>query len=562
MKVKLGIREKFMIFVIIILFLLSFILTGISIVQQRNIVGKLEKELKARGYLLSQSIARESVVDVFLEDKKALAGRLKSLKDVDYAFILDSQGNVLAKIGKRESPFYKKFNGVKEPFSYCYRLKGERFCEFISPVFAKKEEQTGVLGVGEKSSTREGVNIIGMVVIGISLATIDAQLNILVTRSLILMLVVVPIGIYLTFTIFTRLIISPLYDLVRVAKYTAEEGDLTKRVEKMYSDEMGVAIGAFNSMISSLHEIVSEVRASSDKVTNLAETLYKSAQEVNASTQEVSSAINDIAQITTTQVKLAGETSQIVDKMFDSVKKVANNASEGTKESIETRRLAEKGVAESIKAVDKTKNIIKVSEEIADMVGELGRRSEEIGRIVEMITSIADQTNLLALNAAIEAARAGEAGRGFAVVAEEVRKLADNSAQAAEQIGEVIKNIQEETAKAVNSVTKATKEVEEGALLIDNVRKSLEIIMQAIEKIAARVTQIAISAETQFNDAKEVEKRMKEVTTVTENAASSTEEVLSLAEETSATMEELTSISQKLADMATHLKTVVGRFKL
>ena len=361
--------------------------------------------------------------------------------------------------------------------------------------------------------------------------------------------------------VLAKILLEPL---AKVEKFTedlaAQGGDLTQLIEIQSEDELGRLAASFNKMIDTLHNIIVEVKNTADKVSSSAQGLSSSAEEINASTEEVSSTVQQISQGITTQARRSEETSVIISKMTNAVKQVAQNAKQGAEATKETSELAQSGMEASHLAVKKTMRITDSANQIATVVDKLGERSQEIGRIVEVITNIADQTNLLALNAAIEAARAGEAGRGFAIVAEEVRKLAENSAQAAEQIGSLIRTIQDETSKAVSSVKTATTEVEEGRIIIEKVSQSLEKILAAAEIAATQVGQIAENTGQQTQDSLDAKTAVTEVAAISEESASSIEETSSSVEEMTASMEEMASSAQELAAMSVNLQDLVKRF--
>jgi methyl-accepting chemotaxis protein len=190
-----------------------------------------------------------------------------------------------------------------------------------------------------------------------------------------------------------------------------------------------------------------------------------------------------------------------------------------------------------------------------------GRRSKAIGQVVDVITHIADQTNLLALNAAIEAARAGEYGRGFAVVAEEVKKLADGSAEAANQIAVMIRDIQKEIEEVVNSMNKGAERVSQGLTVVASAGESLHEIQSASDEVAVQVQQISRSFENQADQAGKVVEAITNIVAVSEENASATEEISASTEELTASMEALVAAARQLEGVALRLKESSANFK-
>jgi len=181
---------------------------------------------------------------------------------------------------------------------------------------------------------------------------------------------------------------------------------------------------------------------------------------------------------------------------------------------------------------------------------------------VDVITSIADQTNLLSLNAAIEAARAGEYGRGFSVVADEVRKLAEGSGRAAEKIGELIAQVQAETAKAVRYMEAGSHEVARGAAVADRNGATFRQISASVTRTATLAEEIAAAMAAQAQRTLEVDRAMHDIAAVVEENAASAEETAAAAEEQTACMQEVSSSAQELAEMARRLDESVHRFHL
>ena len=192
--------------------------------------------------------------------------------------------------------------------------------------------------------------------------------------------------------------------------------------------------------------------------------------------------------------------------------------------------------------------IAEVVRKSAETVQALGKSSDQIGEIVQVIDDIADQTNLLALNAAIEAARAGEQGRGFAVVADEVRKLAERTTKATKEIATMIKQIQKDTSGAVESMEEGTKEVEVGKQLAEKAGKSLQEIIHGAEQVVDIVTQVAAASEEQSSAAEQISKNIESISSVTQESASG--------------IQQIAHASEDLNRLTLNLQELVARFKV
>lgn len=360
---------------------------------------------------------------------------------------------------------------------------------------------------------------------------------------------------------FFNYILKPLRQIGNVMQAVAG-GDLTMQTNFRRSDEVGVLAVQVDSVVAGLSGIASEVRGSSERVSSSAQQLSASSEEINSSAMEVSSSVQQIAQGAEVQAKKVEETSKSTQHMTESMKKAARQAESTAETSEEAATIAERGERATDEAIAKITEVQQVISHSAEAVSLLGARSAEIGKIVDVITSIADQTNLLALNAAIEAARAGESGRGFSVVAEEVRKLAEGSAKAAEQISTLIGEVCDETAKAVNAMEKGTTEVAEGATVVNKAGESLKQIIVSVREMASLAESISESLKGQLDTTVQVEEAINDIAAIVEENAAGAEETAAATEEQTACMQEITSSSQELADMALKLDESVKMFKL
>lgn len=348
------------------------------------------------------------------------------------------------------------------------------------------------------------------------------------------------------------------------------EGDLTATIELPRSDsdtqeahalfeELQQAITRFREAVA---DLLTEVNSSVDMVSSTSQELASSAEEMNASTEQVSAAIQQISRGAQNQAAQVDETAKVMAEMASSVETVSSKSETAKAAAVSASDGALRGKDTVDATIRKMKEIAKVVEESAEVIAVLGKRSEEIGEIVDVITNISDQTNLLALNAAIEAARAGEQGRGFAVVAEEVKNLAEDSREAAERIAKMIKEVQQETGKAVEAMHRGTKEAAEGMEMVDNTGKAFSEISVAIARTADEASDIAQFMVKQKDGAQRAAKSVDGIASIAEETASSAEESASSTEELTASMEDLTARAQTLSEMAVNLQKVAEKFKI
>ncbi|MFH2020297.1 MAG: methyl-accepting chemotaxis protein [archaeon] len=320
--------------------------------------------------------------------------------------------------------------------------------------------------------------------------------------------------------IFAIYMTEPLQKLSQETSGVAE-GNLNVQIDNTArTDEIGQIINSFSQMMVNIRTLVIAILKNVDSTAASAEELSSSSEEVNSSIQQVSTTIQEVSKGAQVVAKGASQ-------VQDLAKKTGQSAGEG---------------ATAAKSVDDKMKTITMSTELgANKIKALGSKSEEIGKIVDTIKSISEQTNLLALNAAIEAARAGEAGRGFAVVADEVRKLAEESGKASEQISGLINDVQKDINSAVDTMNGNTKLVQEGSLAVTNALAAFEVIPVLVENVTKAAADMAAVAE--------------------ENAAGS-EEVSASVQEIGSAMQQVSSAAQQLTTGAEALRELVGKFKV
>jgi len=312
------------------------------------------------------------------------------------------------------------------------------------------------------------------------------------------------------------------------------DGDLTRRLEVSSSDELAEVARWFNTFVEKLHHIIAEVADNTQSLAQAGKEISASCrgQANGAETQK-----DQTAQVATAMAEMAATVQQISEH--------SNTAAAASQKACETARQGGKIVEETL---DRMRAITDSVGDAAKKVAELGKRSEQIGRISGVIDDIADQTNLLALNAAIEAARAGEQGRGFAVVADEVRKLAERTSTATKEIADMIRGMQAETKNGVAAIQDGTRQVELGVKSTSEAGSSLHDIIQMTEQVGDMISHIATAATQQAAATEQINSSVERIATIAGSA------VVEL-QQTAQSVDELSSLSFSLREL-------VGQFRL
>ncbi len=311
-----------------------------------------------------------------------------------------------------------------------------------------------------------------------------------------------------------------------------------------------------------LRDIMKSANEIAERVADATGDVSGNVQQVMSASKQISDSIQQIASGSQTEARSIENINRLMHDMSDSIANVNAGARQTSEEATRANAEAKKSAENAQVAIKKMDELHAVVNDSAKIVQELGEKSKKIGQIVDMITAIAGQTNLLALNAAIEAARAGDAGRGFAVVAEEVRKLAEDSAKAAEEINSLIGEVREQTALAVTSMNRGTREVEASNRMVAQSLTSLEEISHMIDVTSAKAREIAAMTEKQTADTQRVVRDVEEMAAVIQESAAGAEQVSASSEETTSTAENVFNMTHELAKVAEDLKAQVARLKV
>ncbi|ACL77524.1 methyl-accepting chemotaxis protein [Ruminiclostridium cellulolyticum] len=362
----------------------------------------------------------------------------------------------------------------------------------------------------------------------------------------------------------SRKITKPILVAATQAELLAN-GDFTVNIpehSQKRKDELGKLAISFSTMIQNFKTIITQITEASDKVAASSQEFYASGEQVGKAAEDVGNTILEIS-------AGAEEQSSMIDSALSNLRNLLNqinvvntstyNMQETTVHMIGDIAIGSKTAAESIDSIN---NLKADTEGVSKVIFNLGNTSNQIGQIIELISGIAEQTNLLALNAAIEAARAGEAGRGFSVVADEIRKLAEESADASGRIAKLIVEVRSGVDTAVNKMDSSIKSVNSSVKAIQENGDTFTLISKQAEQLKDIVANVTQSVEIMTESSREFEHTMQEINQTSQEFAANSEGVSAASEEQIALTEEIVSSSKAMAEMSEELSNLIKNFKL
>jgi len=507
------------------------------------------------------------LIGTYTLDKMTQLVKEAKIGDTGYGFLCLDNGLVIA--DSRMPEVINKLNLTQKKLDPDLKLQESELDDQLMSLFKTSKEQQVLGRYSFDNMKRVGVftpiNLPGdqrwVMVVTAPEAEMSQAASTLARTVLIVSLVFIIIAI-IAIIILSRCFVRPI-QLIRDECVYLTQGDFRERAVTVNSqDELGQLAQGFRVMKGHLQLLVKQVQLQAEQVAASSEELTASAQQSADAANQVAGSISGIAQGTEKQAVTYAHMSTIAEQMSESTEQFLNTARDLSVITTNTAQEATQGMQAVEQAVNQMNQINMGSEAVKGAIVDLATGSQEITEIVALISSIAGQTNLLALNAAIEAARAGEHGRGFAVVADEVRKLAEESNQAARQIGVLIQKNQINMDQAVDATQASTEGVKTGIVVVNSAGETFKKIVSSIMQISEQINEICESMTQMAANNRVLVASVYEGDNVRKENVDEVQTVSAAIEEQSASMQEIASSSQNLAVLASKLQAAVEKFQV
>lgn len=486
-----------------------------------------------------------------------------------FAFIIDNSGVMLAY--PKQPEFNGKLNVLQKKIDAQFNTKLAEVDENFDKLFEQAKAGKQVIG---QYKSFDGIKHVGVfapielpggqqwiAVVSAPETEVTAEAGKLAkTMTIISLLFIMVALVFITYI--SKSFVKPI-KMIRDESILLASGDLRDRaIEIDSADEIGQLAAGFHDMRIKLSNLVRQVHDQSEKVSDSSAKLTEGAQQSAEASNQVAGSITQIADGTAATASSAAKISVIAEQMSESTEQVSLAAHQVSEIAQSTSQQAKEGRKSVENAVMQMQQIGQGSQAVETAINDLAKGSQEITEIVNLISEIAGQTNLLALNAAIEAARAGEQGRGFAVVADEVRKLAEQSNQAAQQIGTLIQRNQVNMDHAIAASQDGAEGIKTGIIVVNSTGEIFGEIVDSIVQLSQQINEISGSIQKMVENSKVFVTSLKEVDKISKENAGEAETISAATQEQSASMEEIASASQILANMAVELKASVEKFRV
>ncbi|MEO4052837.1 methyl-accepting chemotaxis protein [Solibacillus sp. CAU 1738] len=360
----------------------------------------------------------------------------------------------------------------------------------------------------------------------------------------------------------TSMVVKPVTTLMRRME-SITQGELNHpQLTVSSKDELGKLTEATNAMTEMLQKILFNIQVGANEVASHSNNLKQSAEEVTIGTNQTAITVQQIAEGTESQATSATILREAMIEFTNNVEDASNNSGQVEQFSEKVRTMTDEGRSLMEATEDQMNKIDQIVKSSVDKVEHLNVQTQEISKLVTVITDIADQTNLLALNAAIEAARAGEQGKGFAVVADEVRKLAEQVTLSVADISKIVYAIQSETTEVTGSLREGYREVEKGSNQAIESNKTYANISQSIDNMVDNISRVTQNLQQIALRTSEIDASIENIAAISEQSAASAQETAATVEEAAGSMETVSGSAEHLATTAEQLNQLVNKFKL
>ena len=562
---NLSIRRKLNILIISCVLLLTIVLALVNyfIVKDRMLES-------ADAKLQSDIQMTYSYVDALIEgdweivDGKLYKGDVNIVENYDF---IDEVGELTD--GNAFSIFQNETRISTNIVENGERAIDTKVSDAVAEVVLQKEERflgsADVLGEPHQAAYDPIVNkngeVIGIWATAIPIAPYldmanSAALNNIIISAIVSLLIVLCITLFIN-----RQVVAPINILKANAKELANLNLNARILNPKGKDEIADLARSFNEMRDQLKDTITIVAGSANNIANSSQQLSESSHQTSEAANQVALTMNDIAIGTTTQAEQSEHIVTMMQRTIDEVASSLERAERTLLSATTSTKIAKRGEEAINEAIKHLGAVTQTVSYATDSIQKLGKRSEEIGGIITVISDIAEQTNLLALNAAIEAARAGDQGKGFAVVASEVRKLAEQSKKASGQITGLINDIQAETSVTVRTMESNLLAVNEQVMIINKGGEALEEIVGKVVETEMGVEHMKNSFSNVYSNSQNVQHAIQEISSIIEESAAATEEVAATSEEQYATVAEITANADELAAISDKLRDEVNKFK-
>ncbi|MGG4441907.1 methyl-accepting chemotaxis protein [Brevibacillus fortis] len=356
--------------------------------------------------------------------------------------------------------------------------------------------------------------------------------------------------------------ISRSIRVIADATETMAAGDLTgAEIQIATRDEVGQVAQAINQMARNLRNLIGQISTGADHVANASEELATNALQATENSRSVVLAMQELVDGAGEQMKGSDQIVDSMEHVEEAVKQMEEYSQHVFGSANSASAVAETGTEVIAKTVQQMADIAAAFTTTEKAVTQLDTRSREIEECVAIIKVMANQTNLLAINAAIEAARAGASGKGFAVVAGEVRKLADQSRQAAEQIADMLEQMRQDVARAVGSIEGGNTEVASGVTVVKEAGDAFAKIGLAVQQVALHINQVATGLDHTSGKTVTVTAQMGQLAQIAKTASERADQVAQAAYQQNSAVEAFRECIDSLSKLAHQQKSLIRRFK-